>query len=143
MLSFEKFYILKESSFREEMLMRRREKENDKQNSIYEFETERGSIYKIGKTGTIYRQKYTGSNFESDAISFVDEPIYKEIISLPRKHPDVVIMVKHKDNKLLFYVNDELIAEFLSTPTPKVGLYPVDSKNGYVHVGHKITKLKH
>lgn len=142
MLTFQKYYNLNESSFREQMLMQRKEKEQDKTNPVYEFETERGSIYKLGKTGTIYRQKYTGSNFESDAISFVDEPIYKEIISLPNKHPDVVIMVKHRDKKLQFHVNDELIAEFPSTPTPKVGLYPVDSKNGYIHVGHKITTIK-
>ncbi len=142
MLTFQKYYNLNESSFREQMLMQRKEKEQDKANPVYEFETERGSIYKLGKTGTIYRQKYTGSNFESDAISFVNEPIYKEIISLPHKHPDVVIMVKHKDGKLQFFADEELIAEFPATSTPKMGMYPVDSKNGYIHVGHKITTIK-
>jgi hypothetical protein len=130
-----------ESSFRDKMMEKRKQRELDKNDPIITFETERGSIYKIGKSGTIYRKKYSGSNLESDAISFVSQENYDDIMKLPHKYEDRVIMVRHETGKIIFTIDNEIIAKFPAHNNPKVGLYPVDSKNGYIHVGHKIIKI--
>jgi hypothetical protein len=152
MVSFKDFYysfdkdhnnISESLSFKEKMLMRREEVKIDKENAPVVFQTERGSEYRIGESGTVYRQKYSGSNFTSDSISFVDENTYRKIIKLPSKYEDSVIMVKHHASKIDFMIDDEIIASFPSLSFPEIGLYPVDSKNGYVHVGHRIHHINH
>lgn len=87
---------------------------------------------------TIYRTKYGGSKFESDSISYVMPEVKKEIMELPKKY-DRVIMVKHEPNKITFKIDGKPIATFPAYDKPKIGLHPVDSKNGYVHVGHEIS----
>lgn len=127
--------------FRTEMLKKREEKREDIQTAPVVFTTERGSEYRIGNSGTIYRVKYNGSKFESDSISFVSSDTYKEIMLLPKKYINSVIMVKHLGNNLVFTIDDKSVKTAKSSRIPKIGLYPVDSKNGYIHVGHKIIKI--
>jgi len=143
MLPFHKFYTLyhESSNFRNQMLKQREMIKIDKDNAPIIFRTEKGSEYRIGNTGTIYRKKYTGNDLTSDSISYVDESTYREIMKLPLKYEDSVIMVKHYPSKIDFMIDDETIASFPSVSYPEIGLYPVDSKNGYVHVGHRIIDI--
>jgi hypothetical protein len=121
-------------------LLKRKELTSDK-NLSHEFKTEKGSTYKIYDKGLVYRKKYNGIKSESDSISYVTPENYKKIINIPKKFPNNVILIKHLKNSIIFEINGSPIAEFESTSYPEINLHPIDSKNGYVHIGHKIIEI--
>jgi hypothetical protein len=52
-----------------------------------------------------------------------------------------VITIKHVKDFVTFQINEKTISVFRAISYPKIGLHPIDSKNGYIHVGHKIIEL--